>query len=185
MAEYIYTRVSTDGQHSDPQIQQLTTLYPRAAVVSEVASGAKKRPMLRALVEQLEKDDWLVVAALDRLGRRTSEILLLIEELENRGVILKSIREGVDYSTPTGRLVTQILLSVAELERNLISERTRAGLEAARKRGRLVGRPKVIPDELKKLARDLVSKGHTHQQAANQTGISRQYVSALVGRMKK
>ena len=185
MAEYIYIRVSTDGQKTDPQARQLTSLYPGASIVSEVASGAKKRPMLRALVDQLKEGDWLIVAALDRLGRRTSEILLLIEELESRGVILRSVREGVDYSTPAGRLVTQILLSVAELERNLISERTKAGLEAARKRGRLIGRPTIIPDELKNLARELVSKGMTHQQAAEQTGISRQYVSALVGRMKK
>lgn len=180
MAVYIYTRVSTDGQTNDPQILCLSKLYPEARVVSEVASGAKKRPMLRALVNQLEKYDTLVVAALDRLGRRTSEVLLLIEELEEKGVILKSVREGVDYSTLSGRLVTQILVSVAEMERNMISERTKAGLEAARKSGQSIGRPPKIPADLKKLAVEMVQSGSTHKKAAESAGISRQYVSLLV-----
>ncbi|MFK7952645.1 MAG: recombinase family protein, partial [Ekhidna sp.] len=149
-------------------------------VISEIASGAKKRPMLRALVDQLLKNDILIVAALDRLGRRTSEVLLLIEELDTKGVILKSLREGVDYSTPSGRLVTQILVSVAEMERNMISERTKAGLEAARNCGKQLGRPPKIPTETKDLARKLVSQGATHREAAIETGMSRQYVSVLV-----
>ncbi|MCB9229809.1 MAG: recombinase family protein [Deltaproteobacteria bacterium] len=180
MAEYIYTRVSTDGQSTEPQIRKLAELHPDARVISEVASGAKKRPMLQALVEQLTSGDILIVAALDRLGRRTSEILRLIEDLEQRGVVLKSLREGVDYSTLTGRLVTQILVSIAEMERNLISERTKAGLEAVRKKGRRLGRPSYIPEEVKKAAVDLVAAGLSKTEAARRTGVSRQYVSSLV-----
>ena len=180
MAEYIYTRVSTDGQTNDPQVLQLTKLHPEARVISEVASGAKKRPMLKALVDQLVKNDVLIVAALDRLGRRTSEVLLLIEELDKKGVILKSLREGVDYSTPTGKLVTQILVSVAEMERNMISERTKAGLEAAKNSGKQLGRPSKIPSEVKNHARELVRQGATHKEAASKTGMSRQYVSVLM-----
>src|SRR4051812_25001893 len=113
MAQYIYSRVSTDGQTTDGQVLALTARYPEAQIVSEVASGAKHRPILRALVAQLQAGDTLVVAALDRLGRRTSEVLALIEDLDRRRIVLVSVREGVDYSTAAGRLVTQILVSVA------------------------------------------------------------------------
>jgi DNA invertase Pin-like site-specific DNA recombinase len=93
MAEYLYCRVSTDGQSIDPQAQALRAKYPTAQIVSEIASGAKARPMLKALIEQLQSGDVLIVAALDRLGRRTTEILTLIEGLTDKGVILRSERE--------------------------------------------------------------------------------------------
>ena len=184
MAKYIYTRVSTDGQSGDPQVQQLSDLYPDARVINEVASGMKKRPMLHALVAQLQPGDWLIVAALDRLGRRTSEVLFLIEQLEERRVILKSVREGVDYATPAGRLVTQILISVAEMERAMISARTKAGLEAARKSGKKIGRPPFVTPEQRQLAIDLVMQGETHKKAAKKAGISRPYVTRLIGRIE-
>jgi putative DNA-invertase from lambdoid prophage Rac len=109
----IYSRVSTQSQTTDNQLNQLRSLYPTAEVVEETASGGKARPKLNELVETLKSGDVLVISALDRLGRRTVEILSLIEELDRRGVILKSLREGVDYGTISGRLVVQVLAGLA------------------------------------------------------------------------
>ncbi len=129
---YTYSRTSTSSQDTANQTVQLQQMFPNAIIVEETASGIKSRPELEKLVKKLEAGDTLAVAALDRLGRKTSEILILIEDLQKRGVILKSIREGIDYSTITGKLVTQILCPVAELERNIISQRTRLALAAKR-----------------------------------------------------
>jgi len=152
--------------------------YPGAQVVSKTASGAKARPMLRTLIEQLQKGDVLIVAALDRLGRKTSDVLALIDDLEKRGVILKSDREGVDYGTPVGRLVTQILVSVAEMERNLISERTKAGLAAAKAKGKVGGRPRSVSERaIEQGVRLVKEKGYTLRAAAKEVGVSYPYLS--------
>lgn len=185
MTDYIYSRISTEGQNADSQLSKLTEMFPAAKVVSEVASGAKSRPMLAALVKQLQKNDRLIVYSLDRLGRRTLDLLQLMEELEKRGVVFKSIREGVDYSTIAGRLVTQVLASVAEMERGLISERTKAGLAAAKKKGKLGGRPEVHSKEIKKAAIALVQEqGYSIRKAAKKVGMSAWYLSKLIRDMR-
>ncbi|HYX31877.1 MAG TPA: recombinase family protein [Oligoflexus sp.] len=180
MAFYIYSRVSTDGQSTDAQVMALTRKYPHADVVTETRSGAKSRPFLTALLEQLMAGDTLIVAALDRLGRRTTEILALIEDLQRRNVNLISEREGVDYGSPTGRLVTQILVSVAEMERNLIAERTRAGLAAAREKGRLIGRRRSISEDIIHRAVHLVSEGTSIRKAARAAGISHTHLANIL-----
>lgn len=173
MAEYLYCRVSTDGQSIDPQAQALRAKYPTAQIVSEIASGAKARPMLKALIEQLQSGDVLIVAALDRLGRRTTEILTLIEGLTGKGVILRSEREYIDFASPIGKMVTAILASVAELERSVICERTKAGIAAARANGAKIGRPRVIADDTIRAGVGLVQeKGMTIAEAAKAVGIS-------------
>ncbi len=180
MAIYIYSRVSTDGQSTDAQLVALTKKYPQAEIVTETRSGAKARPFLTALLEQLKTGDTLVVAALDRLGRKTTEILALIEELQQRKVNLISEREGVDYGTPTGRLVTQILVSVAEMERSVIVERTKAGLAAARAKGKLIGRKPRIPEEKITDAKEMVAGGMSIRKAAAAVGISHTYLADLM-----
>lgn len=180
MAFYIYSRVSTDGQSTDAQVMALTRKYPQADVVTETRSGAKARPFLAALIEQLKEGDTLIVAALDRLGRKTTEILALIEDLQRRNVNLISEREGVDYGSPTGRLVTQILVSVAEMERNLIAERTRAGLAAAREKGRQIGRKPRISTDIFENALQLVSSGMSIRTAAKASGISHTHLANLI-----
>lgn len=177
--QYIYSRVSTEKQQIENQLSKLRELFPNAAIVEEVGSGIKARPELAALLSRLVQGDTLIVAALDRLGRRTSEILAIIEDLERRGVILKSIREGVDYSTICGKLVTQILCSVAEMERNLISERTRLALAAKKKAGvKLGGRPKYSPEVIDQV-RELRLQGATVREVAKITGVSASRVSQL------
>lgn len=178
--EYIYARVSTDTQTTDGQLTTITKAFPQASVVTETASGAKSRPILKALLGELNEGDTLIVAALDRLGRRTSEVLAIIEDLDQRGVILKSLREGVDYSTPVGRLVTQVLCSVAELERNLISERTKAGLEAAKAQGKQLGRPRGEKHARIQRGIALVQRGWSIRKAAERCDVHHTYLAAKV-----
>ncbi|MFW7381487.1 MAG: recombinase family protein [Oligoflexus sp.] len=186
--QYIYTRVSTDQQTTDCQTIDLAKKYPEAQIVSETCSGAKARPLLQELLTRLQKGDTLIVAALDRLGRRTVEVLNLIEDLDKRGVVLISAREGLDYSTPSGRMVTQMLVSVAEMERSMISERTKAGLAQAKAKGKNVGghrigsgRPKSQPsqDDLNKI-RKLHSKGLSTREIGELIGYSQNKVWRLL-----
>lgn len=170
--EFIYSRVSTNKQDADSQLSRLKEMYPNAQIHEEVASGAKRRPVLEELIKGLKEGDVLVVAALDRLGRRTSEILTLIEDLQKRKIVLKSVREGMDYSTPAGKLVTQVLVACAELERNLISQRTKEALAAKRKQGIVGGRPPIYSIERIEAARGLKRAGKTYREIAEATGMS-------------
>ena len=185
MAQYIYSRVSTAGQTTDPQTLALCSRYPDAQVVSEVASGAKHRPMLKALLEQLQPDDELIVFSLDRLGRRTAEVLALLESLEKRGVNFISQREGVDYRTPVGKLVLSVLASVAEMERAMMSERTRAGLASARAKGRVGGRRQTIPTQDLEEALAMVADGASLRAAARKFGISHTHVRYEMEKTKR
>lgn len=147
-------------------------MFPNAIVVEETASGAKSRPALENLVSKLESGDELIVAALDRLGRKTSEILLIIEDLEKRGVNLRSIRESIDFGSIAGRLVCQILVSVSEMERRIISERTKNALAAKKLQGIVGGRPKKYTEKHIRLVRKLRDEGCSIREISNQTGIS-------------
>lgn len=177
--QYIYSRISTGKQDIENQLAKLRALYPEALIVEETASGGKSRPELQALLAKLDKGDDLIVAALDRLGRRTSEVLALIEDLERRGVILKSLREGVDYSTVCGRLVTQILCSVAEMERGLIAARTKDALAAKRKQGVIGGRRPTYSADIIAYVKELRLQGLTIRAVAQLTGVSASRVAQL------
>lgn len=120
------------------------------------------------------------MAARDRLGRKTTDILVIIENLQARKVSLIFEREEVDYSSPTRRLVTQIQSSVAELERSLIEERTRAGLAAARGKGRILGRPPSVSGELLEEACALVRSGLSIRKAAAKAGIPQTHLANIL-----
>lgn len=184
MKRYIYTRVSTGFQDTQNQTQLLAQQFPDAEIVEEVASGGKARPKLTELISRLEKGDTLIVAALDRLGRKTVEILSLIEDLDKRGVVLKSLREGVDYASISGRLVVQILVSVAELEKSLISQRTKAALEAKRQQGIFGGRKPKFSKELVDQAMTLRASGVTLKAIAQQLNMSIARVQQLTRRIE-
>jgi DNA invertase Pin-like site-specific DNA recombinase len=128
--------------------------------------------MLKALVEQLREGDELIVFGLDRLGRRTAEVLTLLEALERRGVNFISQREGVDFRTPVGKLVLSILAAVATMEREMLRERTRAGLASAKAKGRVGGRPQTVPMEDLDKALAMVAQGASLRKAAEEFGIS-------------
>lgn len=171
-------------QDTENQTTLLLQQFPDAEVIQEIASGGKARPKLLELIGRLEKGDTLVVAALDRLGRKTVEILSLIEDLDRRGIILKSLREGIDYGSISGRLVVQILVSVSELERSLISQRTKAALEAKRQQGIVGGRKPKFSKEQVEQALTLRSSGVTLREIAQQLGMSVARVQQLTRRIE-
>lgn len=178
--QFVYARVSTQSQETENQVINLRRQFPEAVFIEEIASGAKARPELEKLVQQLQRGDELIVSSLDRLGRKTAEILTLIDNLEKRGIILKSLREGLDYSTISGRLVTQILVSVSELERSLISQRTKAALAAKREKGIVGGRPRIHGQEVVDRARVLRAEGKSFAAISQVVGISKTRLHQLL-----
>jgi DNA invertase Pin-like site-specific DNA recombinase len=169
-----YARVSTLEQSPDSQHDALKKAGCKK-IFSDHASGARtERPELAKALEFARKGDCLVVWRLDRLGRSLKHLIEVIEGLESRKVGFKSIQEGIDTTTSGGRLVFHLFGALAEFERNLIRERTRAGLLAARARGRMGGRkPKLKPAQIKTLRRMYDSRQHTVKEICKVMGISR------------
>lgn len=148
-----YARVSTREQNLDLQKDALTE-YGCEEIFFDVASGAKtERPELKEAFKRLRKDDVLVIWKLDRLGRSLKHLVEVVHDLEDKGIGLKSLKdEFIDTTTPQGRLIFNIFASLAEFERDLIRERTQAGLKAARARGRKGGRPKGLSKQAESTA---------------------------------
>jgi len=143
-----YARVSTSEQDCALQTDALTAAGCDRVFV-ETASGMKQdRPELQAALSALQPGDTLVVWRFDRLARSLRQLLETIERLEGNGMRFRSLTEAVDTSTSGGKLIFSVLGAIAEFERAIISERTKAGLEAARLRGRIGGRPRKVRVEL-------------------------------------
>ncbi len=171
-----YVRVSTKKQSIDGQVDALVAAgVPAASIYGDVRSGAKwDRAGLEALRDgRMRAGDALVVVALDRLGRSLSEMVHLMEWLTTECITLRSLREGIDLSTPTGRMVAGIFANLAEYERALIIERAEAARDAARARGRQVGRPKSTSPETLDKARALLGAGWSRVRVARELSISR------------
>ena len=142
-----YARVSTQDQDPEMQVDALRKVGCEKIFV-EKASGAKRdRPELLSAIEYAREDDTIVVWKLDRLARSLKQLIETVERLEGRNVGFKSLTETIDTTTPSGRLVFTIFAGLAEFERSIIRERTIAGLESARSRGRVGGRPRSVSDE--------------------------------------
>lgn len=140
-----YARVSTDEQSIDLQTNALTRAGCDRIFVDQGISGAQEsRPALDKVLALLQSGDTLVTWKLDRLGRSLSHLIRVITGLERRGVAFRSLSEAIDTGTASGRLLFHVMGALAEFERSLISERTRAGLAAARARGSLIGRPNKL-----------------------------------------
>ena len=136
-----YVRVSTAHQSIEAQTDALTSAGCER-IFSDKLSGARKdRPGLAQLLDYVRPGDTVVVVALDRLGRSLSGVIRTVETLTKAWVLLRSLREGIDYSTPTGRMLAGIFASLAEYERALMHERAAAAREATRLRGPHTGRP--------------------------------------------
>ena len=140
-----YARVSTQDQNLDLQWDALKQAGCEKIIEDTASGGRRDRIGLERVREQLRPGDVLVVWRLDRLGRSLRHLIDLMAELETEKVGFQSLQESIDTTTPGGKLVFHIFGALAEFERNLIRERTRAGLEAARARGRKGGRPKPLP----------------------------------------
>src|SRR5437764_11861027 len=144
-------------------------------IFDDTASGATtQRPGLTEALSYVRKGDTLVVWRLDRLGRSLRHLIDVVADLEKRGIGFRSLQESIDTTTSGGRLIFQIFGALAEFERNLIRERTQAGLKAARVRGRLGGRPKSLDAKKTALAYQLYdAKKHTIKEICQMLGISK------------
>lgn len=147
-----YARVSTGEQNLEMQLDALRKEKCKK-VFRETVSGAKtERKELNKLLDQVREGDVIIIWKLDRLGRSLKHLVTLINELIEKGVGIKSLNDPIDTTSAQGRLVFNIFASLAEFERDLIRERTQAGLKSARARGRVGGRPKGLSEKAMKTA---------------------------------
>ena len=172
-----YMRISTSETRQSTDLQRdalmAASVDPRN-IHDDVASGAKvDRPGLRRCLEYLTKGDVLVVWKLDRLGRSLPHLVALLEALRGRGVQFRSLTEGMDTTTPSGELLFNMVASLAQFERALIRERVNAGLAAARKRGRVGGRPRAISDEKMEMILSALAQGRSKAEVARAFEVSR------------
>lgn len=141
MAKIGYARVSTTGQHLDMQLAALEKAGC-TKIFTEKVSGVRERPVLKECLGYLREGDTFVVYKFDRIGRSLKDLVNIFDDLNSRGILLVSIEDKVDASTPSGKLMMNVFASLAEFERDLIIERTRAGREAARAKGKPLGKKK-------------------------------------------
>lgn len=169
-----YARVSTGEQNPDLQVDALIAAGCNR-IFTDYASGAKEhRPQLDSILDMLRKGDTVVVWKLDRLGRSVQNLVALVNQFNDMGVQFKSLTESIDTSTPGGVLIFNVFSSLAQFERDLIRERTQAGLRAARARGRKGGRPSSLTIGQVKEVRRLYDAGTlTVRQIADLMNVSR------------
>lgn len=161
MRNFGYARVSTTEQNLDLQLSALRAVGCDDVLTDEGISGADfSRPGLSKLLKRLRAGDTLTVWRLDRLGRSLFNLIKLVRELEERGVQFRSLSESIDTGTSGGRLLFHLLAAMAEFERSLVSERTRAGMAAARARGSRIGRkPAMSPEQIAEATSAFVDDG--------------------------
>lgn len=169
-----YARVSTAGQNLDRQCDNLRQAGCER-IYSEKISGVKaQRPELERMLDALREGDTVVITELTRLGRSVKELFSIIEIVHEAGASIKSLRETwLDTTTPQGNLLFTIFAGLSQFERDLIRQRTKSGLEAARARGRKGGRPKASSSKVETALKMYDSKLHTIEEITGATGISR------------
>ncbi|EIB4948587.1 recombinase family protein [Escherichia coli] len=174
MAVIGYCRVSTQDQTVDNQKLQIEKVHKVDKwFIDEAVSGATKatsRDGFRDMMNYVRCDDTLVVVAIDRLGRNTVDVLSNVEALQTKGVRVVSLREGFDLLTPIGRAMLTMMAGLADLEKDLISERRKAGIERAKAEGVHMGRPVKASSEA---VQTLISQGKTRLEIQEELGISR------------
>ncbi len=169
-----YARVSTDDQNLDLQQDALQKAGCERIYEDRFTGAKAERPGLKRTLADARKGDTIVVWRLDRLSRSLKDLIEIVALLETKGTGLKSLQESIDTTQSSGRLVFHIFGALAEFERNLIRERTQAGLIAARARGRKGGRPKALNEDKQALAVKLYNeKKHTIEQICKMMGISK------------
>lgn len=139
-----YARVSTQDQDLSLQLDALKEIGCDQIYQEKITSSAKERPQLQRMMSQLREGDMVVVWKLDRLARSLKDLVSLVNEIQERGAGLHSLNDHIDTTTPHGKFTFHLFAALAEFERDIIRERTKAGLAAARARGRKGGRPKGL-----------------------------------------
>ncbi|MDD2370123.1 MAG: recombinase family protein [Sulfuricurvum sp.] len=172
-----YMRVSTDGDRQSTDLQRdalISAGVDERNIFEDKASGAKDdRVGLAKALEYVKEGDTLVVWKLDRLGRSLPHLIEIISQLKSKGVGFKSLTEGMDTSSPSGELLFHVFGALAQFERSLIQERVNAGLAAAKKRGRIGGRPRAIPQEKMDVILEALSNGMSKAAACRTFEVKR------------
>lgn len=167
-----YARVSTEQQLLDRQIDMLTK-YGYDEIFTEKYTGTKEhRPEFDKVRLMLRQGDILVVESLSRVSRSTKDLLNILDEFEQRGIKLVSLKENIDTLTPTGKLLVTVLSAICQFERDLTVQRTREGLKASRARGKVGGRPKKDSKLIEKAVKLYHSKSYTVKEITELTGVS-------------
>ena len=167
-----YARVSTQDQNLSLQLEALKKAGCEKIFKDKTSGSRADRPGLNKALELLRKDDTLIVWKLDRLGRSVKHLVNLVGELRQEGVQFKSITDSSDTGTPSGRFFFHVMASLAEMERELTIERTRAGLETARKLGRKGGRRRKMTESKVESAKKLLLNGVPPKDVAKNLGVS-------------
>lgn len=182
-----YSRVSKGDDHNARlQIQAFDDAGVEK-IFREIASGGRwDRPVLHKMLEQLRQDDVVIVWKLDRLSRSLKDLLVIMERIDQAGAGFKSLTESIDTTTPAGRMMMQMIGSFAEFEREMIRERTKAGLEAARAEGRVGGRkPKLREDQRKYIIENILSDRKTGAQMARLYNVSEATISRVMAKHRQ
>lgn len=148
-----YARVSTEDQNLGGQLDALKAAGAERIFADKITGKARSRPELDRLLDQLRQGDVITVTKYDRLARSLRDLLDIVDTIQAHGAAFRSLAEDIDTTTPAGRLVFHVFASIAQFERERISERTKEGLDAARKRGRVGGRPPALSLVQKREAR--------------------------------
>lgn len=167
-----YARVSTADQDLDMQTEALKRAGCEQIFDDKISGIKTERPGLEKALFLLRAGDTLVVWKLDRLGRSIKDLIDTVKALEQRGVAFQSLTDAIDTSTPAGRFFFHVMAALAEMERDLITERTRAGLAHARSKGRIGGRPSAMTESKLNSARTLLAAGESAKDVAKDLGIS-------------
>ena len=167
-----YARVSTQDQNLDLQTEALTKAGCKRIFNDKISGSRAERPGLTKALEMLREGDTLIVWKLDRLGRSVKTLVDLVGELHKQGIQFKSLTDAIDTGTPSGRFFFHVMASLAEMERELTVERTRAGLEVARQLGRKGGRKRQMTDSKIESAKKLLASGIPPRDVATNLGIS-------------
>lgn len=175
-----YARVSTEDQTLDAQIDALEAAGAERIFKEKKTGKNRERVELELLLEQLRKDDVVIVTKYDRLARSLRDLIEIVETIRERGAGFRSLGEDIDTTTPAGRLVFHVFGSIAEFERERIVERTKEGLSAARRRGRIGGRPSALNSDQKAAARRMRDEeDRSISEIARVFNVSRQTIMRL------
>lgn len=176
-----YARVSTEQQNLDRQLDMLTQ-YGVDYIFNEKMTGTKRdRPELNKLLDRLMAGDTVVVESLSRLGRSTKDLIELVELFEKKRVHLVSLKEQIDTSTPAGKLLFTLMSAIAQFERDVIAERTREGLNAARARGRVGGRPRTNEQKVRQAVKLYQTGQYSVREIEELTGVKKSTLYRRLG----
>ena len=167
-----YARVSTTDQNLTLQKDALEKAGCERIYEDELSGTKDNRPGLLKAIEMLRENDTLVVWKLDRLGRSVKSLIELVSVLNSKNIHFKSLTDSIDTSTPSGRFFFHVMASLAQMERELIVERTKAGLESAKKLGRVGGRKRTMTDSKLASAKKLLESGIPPKDVAKDLGVS-------------